>query len=379
MNRLPEALRDLPARPAEEAAGLSGAARPADGAAGLSGAARRLYGLALSHPVPLEQLPATRAGSRTTAQLPEQVATGLPEQAAGEPPSLAERAPHPVEELLRLGLIRPSSHDPAAFTAVAPDTARLRTLAPVVRELARLHRQLEQANQVYDDLAAAHRHDLAPAARGDGPEALHGEPAVRAAVSQLLGEGTRELLSSQPGGAQGGDGLWHTLFDADELSVRGVRARILVQHTARFHPDTAARVRRLTAAGAEVRSRSDACMPMLVIDGRSALIDLRGERGGALLIRDENVVAFARDAFEQAWLRADAFPAEYDPESVEAHVDEVKRDIARLLVEGVEDKVIARRMGLSLRSCQRHVSDLMRRLGARNRLHAGYLLGRAGL
>ncbi|MER7521060.1 hypothetical protein [Streptomyces sp. NPDC126499] len=44
-----------------------------------------------------------------------------------------------------------------------------------------------------------------------------------------------------------------------------------------------------------------------------------------------------------------------------------------------DSHVMARRMGLSLRSCQRHVSDLMRTLGARNRLHAGYLLARAGL
>ncbi|MFI8828806.1 LuxR C-terminal-related transcriptional regulator [Streptomyces sp. NPDC053431] len=370
MSRLPEVLRDLPARPAP-------ATRPSDllpgrpaGAPGLSGTARHLYGQALSRPVPLERLPA-RAGSRTAGDPPE--------SAADEPSQLAGPPPHPVEELLRLGLIRPSPHDPAAFTAVPPDTARLRTLAPVIRELERLHRQLDRANRVYDDLAAAHRHELAATARGDGPEALHGEHAVRTAVSELLEEGAGELLSSQPGGAQGGDTLWQGLFDADDLRAGGTAARILIQHTARFHPASVSRARRLTLGGAEVRSRTDAFMPVLVLDGRAALIELRGGRRGALLIRDETVVAFVREAFEQAWLRAEAFPAEYDPESVEACVDEVRRDIARLLVEGVEDKVIARRMGLSLRTCQRHVSDLMRRIGARNRLHAGYLLARAGL
>ncbi|MET8682320.1 winged helix-turn-helix transcriptional regulator [Streptomyces sp. NPDC004647] len=38
------------------------------------------------------------------------------------------------------------------------------------------------------------------------------------------------------------------------------------------------------------------------------------------------------------------------------------------------DKQIAERLGMSLRSCQRHVATLMRELGARNRLHLGYLL-----
>jgi len=300
-------------------------------------------------------------------------------QAQGETGVGGDRLDAAVEELLQLGLIRFSPHDPAAFTAVAPDAARLRTLSPAVRELRRLYQELDRTSQVYDDLSSAYRRELATAGRGDGLQALHGEQALRAAVAELLEEGVGELLSSQPGGAQGGYASWQTLFDADDLRHHTGAARILIQHTARFHPDSVARVRYLIGGGAEVRSRSDAFMPVLVLGEKAALVELRGGRRGALLIREENLVTFVREAFEQAWVQAGVFPAGYEPESVEACVDEVKRDIARLLVEGVEDKVIARRMGLSLRSCQRHVSDIMRRLGARNRLHAGYLLGRTGL
>ncbi|MET8138271.1 hypothetical protein ABZV24_41390 [Streptomyces sp. NPDC005251] len=58
---------------------------------------------------------------------------------------------------------------------------------------------------------------------------------------------------------------------------------------------------------------------------------------------------------------------------------EVKQDITRLLVSGLDDRAIARRLGMGLRSCQRHIAEIMEQLGARSRLHAGYLIGRAGL
>ncbi|MEV5932248.1 helix-turn-helix transcriptional regulator [Streptomyces sp. NPDC052079] len=54
--------------------------------------------------------------------------------------------------------------------------------------------------------------------------------------------------------------------------------------------------------------------------------------------------------------------------------DDLKRTLLRLFVEGHEDKVIAKRLGISLRTYQRHLSEIMKRMGARNRPHAGYLV-----
>ena len=47
---------------------------------------------------------------------------------------------------------------------------------------------------------------------------------------------------------------------------------------------------------------------------------------------------------------------------------DVRLTIAHLLVDGLEDKVVARRLGMSLRTYQRHLSSMMQDLGARNRL-----------
>ncbi|MFD5418680.1 helix-turn-helix transcriptional regulator [Streptomyces sp. NPDC127069] len=51
-----------------------------------------------------------------------------------------------------------------------------------------------------------------------------------------------------------------------------------------------------------------------------------------------------------------------------------KGTIVRLLSEGLEDKVIARRLGMSERTCQRHIAEIMRAVGAKSRFQAWYLL-----
>ncbi|WP_330315431.1 LuxR C-terminal-related transcriptional regulator (plasmid) [Streptomyces sp. NBC_00523] len=51
----------------------------------------------------------------------------------------------------------------------------------------------------------------------------------------------------------------------------------------------------------------------------------------------------------------------------------MKLAIVRMLIQGLEDRAIARRMGISLRTCQRDVSDIMDTIGARSRLQAGFI------
>ncbi|WP_438312064.1 LuxR C-terminal-related transcriptional regulator [Streptomyces sp. HUAS TT3] len=54
--------------------------------------------------------------------------------------------------------------------------------------------------------------------------------------------------------------------------------------------------------------------------------------------------------------------------------DELRQTLVRLLSEGLEDRAIARRLGMSERTCQRHIAEIMRVVGARSRFQAGYLL-----
>jgi DNA-binding NarL/FixJ family response regulator len=92
------------------------------------------------------------------------------------------------------------------------------------------------------------------------------------------------------------------------------------------------------------------------------------------VVREPNVVSFAVAAFELMWLQADPFPVNLSRAQAIQVSDKTKEDIIRLLVRGESDKVIARRMGMTVRTCQRHIAKIMERIDARSRVHAGYLL-----
>ncbi|KOG32387.1 hypothetical protein ADK34_09305 [Streptomyces viridochromogenes] len=49
-----------------------------------------------------------------------------------------------------------------------------------------------------------------------------------------------------------------------------------------------------------------------------------------------------------------------------------------LLAQGAKDEVIARRLGMSLRTCRRHIAELLEELGAESRFQGGALAERAG-
>ena len=48
--------------------------------------------------------------------------------------------------------------------------------------------------------------------------------------------------------------------------------------------------------------------------------------------------------------------------------------IIRLLLQGAKDEVIARRLGVSVRTCRRHISSIMDQLGATSRFQAGAMI-----
>lgn len=56
-----------------------------------------------------------------------------------------------------------------------------------------------------------------------------------------------------------------------------------------------------------------------------------------------------------------------------------ERDVARLLVEGVSNKEIARTLGIEVVTVKRHVGNIMHKLGAQNRTQAALCLAEAGL
>ncbi|GAA4684268.1 helix-turn-helix transcriptional regulator [Streptomyces chumphonensis] len=279
-----------------------------------------------------------------------------------------------VDTLLRLGLLRTvGRHRIAAVDPAAASTAVLHAheerLAEQRRRIATLRDQLHLLDAVHRE----HGELDAPS-----QERLTSTRAVREVLAQLATTCAKEVLAAQPGGPRPAAVLAEAVDRDLDLLGRGVQLRSLYQHSARFDSATVRHATRLTAHGAEIRTLSAGLTRFLVFDRETVVLPLPDAPEGALVLRDAALSSFAADLFEVLWAQGRPMGRCQDkaPEDVG---EQPKQAILRLLAQGSDDRGVARTLGISVRTCQRHVSEIMSRLGARSRLELGYLLAERDL
>ncbi len=91
-------------------------------------------------------------------------------------------------------------------------------------------------------------------------------------------------------------------------------------------------------------------------------------------IRQRSIVAALTMWFESLWARAAPVP---ELDTGEARPD-LRRFLLELLVAGATDEIIARRLGISLRTVRRRVASMMADLGVDTRFQAGVEATRRG-
>ncbi|MFF2790840.1 hypothetical protein ACFVT6_29490 [Streptomyces sp. NPDC058049] len=304
------------------------------------------------------------------------------------PPDVPEAlgmSPRDVEDacrtLLLLRLLRPAPDSPEELIPVSPDAAAAEAVGPLEAQVAQA---AAHAQSVREDLRMLMPHYRAAQRERDHRQGVDVLPDLTAASAMLTQESARcreEVFSIQPGGGRAP----HRLGDAIERDLamlrRGVVMRTLYQHSARASLSTQGYVETLTEAGAEYRTAAELPDRAVVFDRSVAFLPRRTDGGpgeGAVLVRDPDVVAYLCRVFDQHWSGATPFHG-----SSEAAYKEVgpslRRALVGLLAEGAKDEVIARRMGMSLRTCRRHIADLLEELGAESRFQGGALAERAGL
>jgi DNA-binding CsgD family transcriptional regulator len=176
---------------------------------------------------------------------------------------------------------------------------------------------------------------------------------------QPPGEDTLELLAAAAAAAERGRAV-RVLLDRWGPSERGIAD--------------------LVTRGAAVRLARGPVCPLLVVDGQIAVLPetlpetLPGPGEAVTKVSQPSVVTLVRTAFDQAWRWAGtvAVPGGVGP-------DEVKQRILDLLATGAKDELIARRLGISLRTCRRHVAEILLRAGAVSRFQAGVFAVRDGV
>ncbi|MER5762892.1 helix-turn-helix transcriptional regulator [Streptomyces sp. NPDC002082] len=294
-----------------------------------------------------------------------------------------------VAELAAAHLIQPRSRPVAAvdagcpdgpartcWSAVSPQAAVARTLAPLALRVRETHDEMDRLRGRLEDLLPAYEAGTDLRARGgaNALELVTDPAALQDLIGELVASAESEVLTCHPGGGRSTATLEGAVLRDEAMLARGVRMRTLYQHTARYSRPTAAYVERVTALGSQVRTVGDGLMRMILVDRHTGLMEVQDDIKAALVVREPNVVQFMVQTFERTWAEAEPFNTTIGPDQARSISDELRQTIVRLLAEGLEDKVIARRLGMSERTCQRHIAEIMRAVGAKSRFQAGFLL-----
>ncbi|WP_338898172.1 LuxR C-terminal-related transcriptional regulator [Streptomyces sp. TG1A-60] len=275
-----------------------------------------------------------------------------------------------MRELQALGLLRGGPGD--ELRAVAPEAAVASVVGPLDRDIRTRRALAEQARASIMGFLPVFQSSRSSRERESEFEVLEEPTQVRAVVADLAARSRTEILTAQPGGGRAEGSLKEAApRDRDALG-RGIRLRVLCQHTARFSPGTSSYIDHMTELGAQVRTLDDHFSRLLVFDAETAIISLPANPLGAVVVREPHVVAFIVETYERLWLTAD--PCAVAPGARAEVAGDVRQAIVRLLVEGLTDASIATRLGMSVRTCRRHIADMMEELGAQSRFQAGYLL-----
>ncbi|MGA5193697.1 LuxR C-terminal-related transcriptional regulator [Streptomyces exfoliatus] len=297
----------------------------------------------------------------------EGIAAGL-----GVTPDAAERS---CRELVDLGLLREDARRPSGFVAVDPEYAAERVLGPMERAIRAQRAAAETLRAQLLEFGRIYQERPAPSDGRGAVEFVESLSSTRAAIAELAAQCESEVLTSQPGGGRRADVLQEAIARDEAMLDRGVGMRTLYQHTARFSQGTREYVERVSQRGAEVRTLDDQFVRLLLFDRKVAVIGVEADPGAAIIVREPNLIHFIRSTFELWWVSAAPFPLEWNNQDVADISEQLKQRITLLLSEGLTDQSIATRMGMSVRTCRRHIAEIMDRLGVKSRFQAGYLLG----
>ena len=158
---------------------------------------------------------------------------------------------------------------------------------------------------------------------------------------------------------------------------RGVRMRILYQHSARRSAGTNKYVA-VTARGAEVRTLDEFFNRLIVIDRRTAVIPGAGGPATALVIREPDLLAYLVDIFERTWERGQPFTNRGS--AAQRDIAHEQRQISsRMLIKGYADPASAKRLGVSPRTYAGYIADLKEKFEADTRFQLGYKMGGLGI
>ncbi|MGH2711880.1 MAG: helix-turn-helix transcriptional regulator [Actinomycetota bacterium] len=268
------------------------------------------------------------------------------------------------------GLITPSADRPPRLFPAPPEAAL---------EILILERQEElEAIRVHAArLAEMVRSSIQRTRPGELVEVITGLPAVGERFAQMQRTARQELLifDKPPYAWSGGQNTAEL-----DLLARGIECRTVYDRTSlelEGRPDAVAVY---VERGEQARVFDGIPVKMAIVDRRVGLIPLNIAEpgsGGAIQVHASALLDALAMFFETIWERA--APIQSAPS--DGSVPTAGRDASRvleLMAMGLKDQTIARELGVSERTLDRRISELLHQLGAGTRFQAGVLAGQRG-
>ncbi|MBD3546970.1 helix-turn-helix transcriptional regulator [Streptomyces sp. JV180] len=274
--------------------------------------------------------------------------------------------------LVRRALVHPDPNDDRWMLPLPAPAALTRLLIPFAREVSD---HLSDAAALLDTLLPFA--SLAPPPSDPTITVIHGNDRIMDSLREASRAARSEVLTAQPGGNRMVTNLRAGLENAQAVIEAGGRLRHLYQHPVRYSRRFAAYLDHLGPEHLEVRTMEQAIDRLIVFDRETAYLPAAPGTESALVIRHPALVRYLVHTYEVLWARATPYD---DPlPTTDAPITAVQHSIARLLAAGHVDDDIARRMGISVRTCRSHIARLTQTLGATSRTHLGALLIGSGI
>ena len=288
-------------------------------------------------------------------------------------------------ELARHGLIGAAHVGSDALIAIAPDVALAGLVDEKERRILDLQRDVASMRSTLLPLGPMYRE-----ARGQMTKASHIEVLDDLEVGQKLlldlgRQATREVLMMNAGA--GSKVELHDASDEKDLDLlaRGVIRRDIWHDRRRDHLASRRSVEKLVPAGAEIRTLPVIPCRAFIFDRRTVLFARNVDVADFqfIVVREHELVSLMVELFDAAWQVATPFVIESADEADTAADDDgeltvTQRTILRGLASGLTDEAVASRLGISVRTCRRHIAGLFELLGADSRFQAGALAAARG-
>ncbi|MFF0087874.1 LuxR C-terminal-related transcriptional regulator [Streptomyces canus] len=281
-----------------------------------------------------------------------------------------------LDELARNSLVRTSWEDPSEMRAVPPQVGLAALLESQERDL-RARQEQFTASKLALERVVDEYIDEARQRPYEGLEPLVGIDAIRSKIEMLAASCTSEIMGFAPDGAQTEANRQASRPADQEALGRGILMRTVYLDSLMQNSDSLDYAVWLTEQGAEARSVPALPLRMVIYDRKCAIVPMDPENSGAgaVLLSGSGMVLALCALFEQTWMTARQI-GRSRRSAVTGAADgngPSRQEIAvlRLLADGCTDEAVARKLGLSVRTCRRIAANLLKQLHARSRFEAG--------